>query len=253
MVAKLILLGSLSLTVSFAHGWTLLASGLKGWQASTITIYINSSGCPITYGEIAAAVDTAITSWNAIPAAGLTLKRAEVESTTDVTTFRASGAPDTPLVVCDPNFATNNHTDADFVPAATRVGSANPLNYGGISLNSQTGAAANVSRISAPVLAVIMAHELGHVLGLGHSSSSGALMYYSVSGKREVTLTDDDRDGITYLYPRGVGHQPFGCAAVHSPEGAAKRCFPWLMTMGLGVVFSVIARRLAARAISNQT
>ena len=46
-----------------------------------------------------------------------------------------------------------------------------------------------------------IAHELGHSIGIGHSSDQGALMYYSLSGKLQEHLGMDDRDAVSYLYP----------------------------------------------------
>jgi hypothetical protein len=49
----------------------------------------------------------------------------------------------------------------------------------------------------------IAAHEFGHAIGLGHSSTTGATMYPSVSscngGNR--TLDADDIAGVRFLYP----------------------------------------------------
>ncbi len=49
----------------------------------------------------------------------------------------------------------------------------------------------------------VVCHELGHVLGLGHSSYTAATMYaymnYGDDSKR--TLHFDDIDGLCYLYP----------------------------------------------------
>ncbi|KAL6609654.1 hypothetical protein ACP70R_039623 [Stipagrostis hirtigluma subsp. patula] len=47
----------------------------------------------------------------------------------------------------------------------------------------------------------VATHEIGHVLGLGHSSSAKAVMYPSIgAGERKVELADDDVEGVQLLY-----------------------------------------------------
>jgi hypothetical protein len=82
------------------------------------------------------------------------------------------------------------------------IGGDNHINYGYIVLNVQEGAAANISNIDSERVKAIIAHEIGHVLGLGHSEDTAALMYYDVTAKKELSLAQDDVDGFTYLYPR---------------------------------------------------
>ncbi|MFA5584450.1 MAG: matrixin family metalloprotease [Bacteriovoracaceae bacterium] len=46
----------------------------------------------------------------------------------------------------------------------------------------------------------VIAHEIGHAIGLGHSKDHAALMYYRTVDHRE-RLGQDDIDGVSYLYP----------------------------------------------------
>ncbi|MFW5920893.1 MAG: matrixin family metalloprotease, partial [Polyangiales bacterium] len=50
----------------------------------------------------------------------------------------------------------------------------------------------------------IIAHEGGHYYGLGHSSDSSAIMYYSYRGGT-ASINADDREGICTLYPGDGG------------------------------------------------
>ncbi len=61
--------------------------------------------------------------------------------------------------------------------------------------------------VSSSVLAEICAHELGHTLGLGHSSDPTALMYPSVS-PGGPSLRADDQLAAEWLYPNGSGGAP---------------------------------------------
>jgi hypothetical protein len=46
----------------------------------------------------------------------------------------------------------------------------------------------------------VMTHENGHVLGLGHSTASGAIMQATYAGVQR-TVGQDDARGVTFLYP----------------------------------------------------
>jgi len=71
----------------------------------------------------------------------------------------------------------------------------------------------------------IVAHELGHALGLGHSSQAYNLMYFK-SLESRAALGPDDVDGITYLYP--VEQPTGGCGSIEftAPPSSG----PFIMT-----------------------
>ncbi|KAI3872531.1 hypothetical protein MKX03_012230 [Papaver bracteatum] len=54
---------------------------------------------------------------------------------------------------------------------------------------------------SAVDLESVAVHEIGHLLGLGHSSVEESIMYPTISSrKKKVVLRDDDIQGIKVLY-----------------------------------------------------
>ena len=57
----------------------------------------------------------------------------------------------------------------------------------------------------------VLAHEIGHAFGLGHSADPVALMYYDISGKIQEKLNVDDFDGCAYLYSHDF---PGSCSMV---------------------------------------
>ncbi len=63
-----------------------------------------------------------------------------------------------------------------------------------------------------------LAHEMGHAIGLGHSADPASLMTYEDNewGPQANYLSQDDKDGVIYLYPRKpvLGGLLGGCSAV---------------------------------------
>lgn len=69
-------------------------------------------------------------------------------------------------------------------------------------------------------------HELGHVLGLDHSNSSGAVMYASLAGVN--SLSRDDQEGAVAVLDEALRRQSIGfvsdLAVSNSNEGNALAC-----------------------------
>ena len=202
---------------SFA--WTLLAPQLQGWQTLALNYYVNYSNCGISQSELEPIVEEAISIWNAAPDSDLTLNLSSQVSTDSAVTFLHGQAKLVPLLVCDTNFSADTGESSLDIPAVTQNSGQIPLQYAGTVLNATLGSPASASVIYASnpnVLSLVIAHETGHILGLGHSSAEHSIMYYSVANKTEPQISTDDAEGIRYLYgPNQFAAEPFGCASIH--------------------------------------
>nr|GMD18224.1 metalloendoproteinase 2-MMP-like [Ipomoea batatas] len=73
------------------------------------------------------------------------------------------------------------------------------------------------SVLSATDLESVAVHEIGHILGLGHSSVEGTIMYPTLPAKtRKVELADDDIKGVQELY--GSNPNPNGALPTLTPS-----------------------------------
>jgi hypothetical protein len=233
-----------------ANAWTLRATGLGGWVGNTLTVNYNFTGCTMPDLTMLSVLDAGIAAWNTSQNSGIKLVRASGPVTATAADIVAGTATPTPLVACDTGFSANQTADGDFIPALTRLAASNSrIAFAGIVFNAETGKAAEISQLTPAELAVAFTHEMGHALGLGHSGDSLALMYYSISGKTLATLTQDDMDGIAYLYPRSeFTNGPYGCASTHRP--ASGRGAIWLLALlGLNLLLGRFVIRLRPKQL----
>ncbi len=198
------------LTMSFSgFAFTLNSQtdpNLKGWNTKSLGFELNVSNCPSGTDGI---IKEAMKVWNNVATANLEVKLA---GNTSSTTYS-----NPPTIYCSTTFAATTGADANVVPGAGSIGtSGGRIVQGLLILNVQPGAQANIANYDSTLLKIILAHEIGHVIGLGHSEFEPALMYYSVGSKAHMRLSQDDIAGITYLYPRNElsGDGLLGCGQV---------------------------------------
>ncbi|MBN2498531.1 MAG: matrixin family metalloprotease [Deltaproteobacteria bacterium] len=102
----------------------------------------------------------------------------------------------------------------------------------------------------------ILAHEIGHTLGLEHSSDPGSIMYrFHRSGQAPRELSEDDRNAICSIYPAGLPttvcegtpeYEAAGCSAAQLPSSLL-----WLIAaaLALGVRTLLISKKSRVRRL----
>lgn len=192
------------LVSSNVFSWTLSTSSRSGFGVSKINVYVSSNACTnasLTVAEVESLTKEAIDDyWNGVSTSSLELSLVGVSSintsSDDLNAAVAKVGTNSIIVGCSQN--------------ATLFASASNVGVGGIScsgggcraavlLNDTAGT--NLGSSSRDRVVMTLAHELGHAIGIGHSSVEEALMYFSLTGKDQKSLHQDDIDALTYLYP----------------------------------------------------
>jgi hypothetical protein len=217
------------------QAFTLIRGGTLtavGWQKNDITFDIEKS-CAAFTDDVNSAIAQAQDLWNQVPSSALKLSiGTTVTLPQAITTYVGAAATavaptGNPIVYCDTSFQTNSGQPADQIPGfagAQNVLTSGQIQGGLLVLNFQSAAKANVHTLGPDSASIILAHEIGHILGLGHSSDANALMYYSTNPSRKLVLAQDDINGLSYLYPRsepGTGGM-LGCATIQDAGGGRR-------------------------------
>ena len=173
-------------TKDCGDGKTFTKLGPK-WRTFPVTYYVGADG--ETYGAMDRAFDTFEAQEH--PAGTFFAERFTTDQNIDVT-FGAIDGPGN--VLARTSYWYNRYTKT-FVEVNILFDSAESWTvYPGITCSSQ-GSGIDVE--------AVMAHELGHGIGLGHSSSSTALTmypYYSQGATHQRTLATGDAKGVQSLY-----------------------------------------------------
>ncbi len=218
---KILISSLVFIFVNQVSAFTLISSNnsyLRGWDKKNLVLNLNSTNCPTNIRYL---IEDSVAIWNSISSAQLQIELSANESAASVAQAVSGTATEEAVVVCDLNFGTTTSTDPNFVGGigSAQLNSNNQIVKGFLILNVQTGTNGQIGNYSGTQAKILIAHEVGHVIGLGHSSDISALMYYTTGYKKEFTLSQDDKDGYTYLYPRDeTGGDLFmgGCGLIKS-------------------------------------
>jgi predicted Zn-dependent protease len=211
-------------SLSNAHAFTLVgfSSALKGFSQNPVKIQLDLTACPSGMRDI---VDSAVEKLNSIPTSGLKIEIAG-ESTIASSTVQGYSFTDQIALVCDVNITANYDSSTSLESTfgfAKSQALSNTLYRSYVVINSAayvgtpTNASFNNPSHSSELKRAVVAHELGHALGLGHSKDTTSLMYFASGEINAFNLHQDDIDGFTYLYSRDeFSDGLLGCGLVNS-------------------------------------
>lgn len=224
-----------------AQAFTLLAPNpgrplVQGFRSGGIKVYLNNSVCPF---DLEPYIQDALAVWNVVPASRLWLEYSGTTSATSMTSNM--------LIQCSTDVGSNDST----IGIGGAVYPNGPIDSGWIFMNASSGNA-NIANLSRSVVVTAMAHEMGHALGFGHSQDANAVMYFAVGQRDPILLTQDDVDGVNFLYTRNElgGDKMMGCATVRgtAPPSAGPGRMLWTALLLL-LPLAVLARARRAAAI----
>ncbi len=242
-----ILLGLLLFSLK-SYAFTLNNSGGAHYKENQITINVeDSTDCQnigLTNEELLeASVQAMDEFWNRAPLSQLkivkgSLKKLSPNFYTKSMCMTGSDCTPNPLLIVDDGIlVTCNANTTDFT--STRILALTlPNNVDGryikgalVMINDITGTQFASKTYHEKV--TIIAHEVGHALGLGHSKTEDSLMYYAHNENRNA-LGEDDIEAMAFLYP---AEQPkiAACGTISTNQQKGRNFF--LMTL-LGILCS---------------
>ncbi len=209
---------------ALAHSYTLnntIGARFKDDKVK-VRVGINPTACAnVDLSEVSELLDEAVDDfWNTVPTSRLELKATSSNNTGDDDYLTGElcligstcggtpvPGPSDILVTCNNN-ATNFPGGSSLI-ALTLPNVIRGKNIkGAVVLINDTNS--TFDDLSRDKKVAVLAHEIGHAIGLGHSEKSEALMYYAVVPTREA-LGHDDIVGVTYLYPVQMDMFGAGC------------------------------------------
>lgn len=199
--------------------------------------------------ELLSLIDDAVIYWNKSPTSRLKLTKGDLLSVsgnyaTDLLCLTGTNCDANPNLSVDHEILISCNTNNNNFHTPSNLATTLPNHYSG---NTIIGSLILINDISNNLFknfnrdekVAVIAHEIGHAIGLGHSPVQDSLMYYSLIPNRR-SLGQDDIDGITYLYPKS---QPLSCGTITE---VTKKGPPNEMLLGLfiGIFLSFLFTRI---------
>lgn len=222
---------SLIFTLGTAHAYTLNNNFGASFKKNDVKVHVagnticDPTNAGVTPAELEDLIKPAVDKyWNEVPTSALDLGASgSSEAINNINEGRLCSPTDQDCID-DAEAAGNIDPDEGLIPPVKDIiiaCNSNPLNFGSANViavtipNKFSGKkivgsvilindfAPTFGNLSRSDKISVLAHEIGHAIGLGHSENSSALMYYRTVNLR-TNLGQDDVDGVTYLYPMHV-------------------------------------------------
>ncbi len=227
-MGRLILTITLILLIQNTLAMSLNNSVGASFPENDVKVNVSNASCPnigLSNTKIlelaAASVDR---FWNTVPTSRLRLERGSIVTVSGdfqsgilcSSGLNSSCTPNPALVHTNDIIISCNQNASNFPGSTNILALAVPNNIvsgdikGAVILLNDT-ASTGLAGLSDDEMMAIIAHEIGHAIGLGHSRFAKNLMHYESSSSR-FYLAEDDVYGITYLYP--TNHPIAGCGTI---------------------------------------
>lgn len=250
------------------YAYTLNNNFGASFKDNNVKVYIDElttcASAGVTIYELEDMIGPAVDKfWNKVPTSNLKLSNGGFKSnTTNINTGRLCAPTDDDCItaagatviapVKDIVIACNNNAlnfgDASVIAVTIPNNFSGKKIEGAVILINESSTI--FSTLSKSDRIGVIAHEIGHAIGLGHTDDKAALMYYRTVDQRKA-LGEDDMRGVSYLYPMQLdaGGLLGGCGTITNAGNPPTNPPFWQMAVTLGMIILLIEmKKLFQRA-----
>jgi len=207
-----------------ANSFVVIGNGATDyrWQMP-MKIKMIPGHCGVDDEVLESAIQNAVNLWNSAKNSNVDIAY-EGHSDASIEEFFVERSVITPVhIFCDPDFAEHAAAATTGQQDAVAVGVPGSLGSGQREDGMVLLEPNSIANLSQNTVNFIVAHELGHVLGLGHSTATGSVMKSGASATENFKLSQDDIDALTSIYPLSASFDDLFSCTADANAGTTKR------------------------------